>query len=410
MARDSTGLVGSHMNEMTQTTRSATRWAAAAGVALLCAALVWLAPPAWATTVTTAVQPAATVYGQSVTVAGTVDPAVAGQQVTIALDGTPVSAALTDVSGAFTATITALAGGAITATLDADGTAGPSVALRVVPGVATRLSATVPFGRSTLVVRVAPATYDGRLTVRIWHHSQVVARMALTVRDARTVLRIPTPGIGRFRVELMFAADGGLAARTKWAIVDVPWRRLAVGSSGADVKALLTRLAWLRIRIPAVTTRVSTNAADAIVAFQKAYKLPRTYVFGGDDWRTLDLARRPTPRFAAPALHIEIDKTRQILMVIKDGAVAGVLAVSTGAAGNTPEGSFSILRKNLYTTPLYGSGTLFCSMTFYGNFAIHGYPEVPAYPASHGCVREPEWVADWTYDQSVVGERVYVYH
>jgi N-acetylmuramoyl-L-alanine amidase len=374
------------------------------------AALVWLAPPASATTLTTTVEPAATVYGQSVSVAGTVDPITADQQVTIALDGTSVATALTDASGAFATTITAIAGGAITATLDADGTVGPPIALRVVPGVATRLSDTVPFARSTLVVHVAPATYGGRLTVRIWHHSKVVARMALTISDARTVLRVPTAGIGRFRVELMFAADGGLAARTKWVIVDVPWRRLAVGSGGADVKALLARLAWLHVRVPAVTTQLSRNAADAIVAYQKAYKLPRTYVFDGDDWRALDLARRLTPRFAAPSLHIEIDKTRQILMVVKDGVVAGVLAVSTGATGNTPEGSFSILRKNPYTTPLYGSGTLFRSMTFYRNFAMHGYPDVPAYPASHGCVREPEWVADWTYDRSVVGERVYVYH
>lgn len=374
------------------------------------AVLVWLASPAWATTLTTTVQPAATVYGQSLTVAGTVDPIAADEQVTIALDGAPVATALTDASGAFTTTIVAVAGGAITATLDADGTVGPPVALRVVPGVATRLSDTVPFARSTLVVRVAPATYGGRLTVRIWHHSKVVARMACTISDARTVLRIPTAGIGRFRVELMFAADGGLAARTKWVIVDVPWRRLAFGSSGADVKALLARLAWLHIRVPSVTSQLSRDAADAVVAYQKAYRLPRTYVFDGDDWRALDLARRPTPRFAAPSLHIEIDKTRQILMVVKDGVVVGVLAVSTGATGNTPEGSFAILRKNLYSTPLYGSGLLFRSMTFYGNFAIHGYPDVPAYPASHGCVREPEWVADWTYDQSVVGERVYVYH
>jgi lipoprotein-anchoring transpeptidase ErfK/SrfK len=48
-------------------------------------------------------------------------------------------------------------------------------------------------------------------------------------------------------------------------------------------------------------------------------------------------------------------------------------------------------------------------MTFHGNFAIHGYYSVPVYPASHGCVRVPMWLADWLYDRSFVGERVYVY-
>jgi lipoprotein-anchoring transpeptidase ErfK/SrfK len=34
---------------------------------------------------------------------------------------------------------------------------------------------------------------------------------------------------------------------------------------------------------------------------------------------------------------------------------------------------------------------------------------VPVYPASHGCVRVPMWLANWLYVQSPVGERVYVY-
>ncbi len=49
-------------------------------------------------------------------------------------------------------------------------------------------------------------------------------------------------------------------------------------------------------------------------------------------------------------------------------------------------------------------------MTFVGNsFAIHGWVSVPPYPASHGCVRIPIWTADWLYNQSPVGETVYVY-
>jgi lipoprotein-anchoring transpeptidase ErfK/SrfK len=48
-------------------------------------------------------------------------------------------------------------------------------------------------------------------------------------------------------------------------------------------------------------------------------------------------------------------------------------------------------------------------MTFHTHYAIHGFPSVPTYPASHGCVRVPIWIADWLYQQSPVGERVYVY-
>jgi hypothetical protein len=35
---------------------------------------------------------------------------------------------------------------------------------------------------------------------------------------------------------------------------------------------------------------------------------------------------------------------------------------------------------------------------------------VPPYPASHGCIREPLWVAAWVYDRSYVGEQLHVYH
>ena len=59
------------------------------------------------------------------------------------------------------------------------------------------------------------------------------------------------------------------------------------------------------------------------MAFQKAYRLPRTYVFDGDDWRKLDTAKVIAPRSKTPTTHIEVDKTRQILMVVKNGSVYG---------------------------------------------------------------------------------------
>ena len=36
---------------------------------------------------------------------------------------------------------------------------------------------------------------------------------------------------------------------------------------------------------------------------------------------------------------------------------------------------------------------LWYPLYFLRGFAIHGYPSVPAYPASHGCVRVPMWIA-----------------
>jgi hypothetical protein len=189
----------------------------------------------------------------------------------------------------------------------------------------------------------------------------------------------------------------------------VAWRRVAVGTKGTYAHILLQRLAALHFRVPGISWSISTAAGDSIVAFQKAYRLPRTYVFDGDDWRKLDTAKLITVRHASPATHIEIDKTRQILMVVKAGKPYGIIAVSTGRTGNTPVGRFHILWKAPSTSTWLGTATLWRTMDFYRDFAMHGYPEVPPYPASHGCVREPVLVADWTYRHSFVGETVFIY-
>jgi len=41
-----------------------------------------------------------------------------------------------------------------------------------------------------------------------------------------------------------------------------------------------------------------------------------------------------------------------------------------------------------------------------GGIAFHEFADVPAYPASHGCVRQATTVASWTYDFAYVGMHV----
>jgi lipoprotein-anchoring transpeptidase ErfK/SrfK len=52
---------------------------------------------------------------------------------------------------------------------------------------------------------------------------------------------------------------------------------------------------------------------------------------------------------------------------------------------------------------------MYYSLFFTGAFAIHGYHSVPAYQASHGCVRTPMWFAPGFYDRWVVGTTVYIF-
>jgi hypothetical protein len=363
------------------------------------------APP----TITWSIAPTAVVYGETITVQGTVAPATDGQTVTVAVDGATVATTASDAYGVFSATFVATVGGTVTATLD-DGTVGPPLTLSVAPKVTIKAGAALPWGVTKLSVTVLPATYAGRVAATVYHHGKKVAVAAGHPAAGKLVLKLHTPGVGAFSVRVVVAAVTGLVAPPLGkATLNAPWHRVAVGSKGRYAHILLTRLVALRFRVPGVSSRISAAAGDSIVAFQKAYGLPRTYVFGGADWRKLDTARLIKVRHKSPKTHIEIDKTRQILMIVKGGKPYGIIAVSTGATGNTPVGRFHILRKAPSTSTWLGSAILWRTMDFYGNFAMHGYPEVPPYPASHGCVREPMWVADWTYQHSWVGEAVYIY-
>ena len=363
------------------------------------------APP----TIAWSLAPTTVVYGATITAQGTVAPATDGQTVTVAVDGATVATVVTDASGVFSATFAATVGGTVTATLG-DGTVGPPLTLLVAPKVTIKAGAALPWGVTKLSVSVLPASYAGRVTATVYHHGKKVAVAAGRPVAGTLVLKLHTPGVGKFSVSVATAAAPGLvAAPLLKTTLNAPWHRVAVGSKGRYAHILLARLVALRFRVPGISSSISVAAGDSIVAFQKAYGLPRTYAFGADDWRKLDVARLIKARYKSPKTHIEIDKTRQILMVVKGGKPYGIIAVSTGATGNTPVGRFHILRKAPATSTWLGSAILWRTMDFYGNFAMHGYPEVPPYPASHGCVREPMWVADWTYRHSWVGETVYVH-
>ncbi len=360
-------------------------------------------------TLTYALSQPAINYGRTLTVLGTVAPATEGLEVAVAVDGVDVATATTDAAGAFSSGFVAERNCVVSARLIADGTTGPSLPLTVRPLVSTVTGDPVPFLPTRFAIRVTPADYDGIAVARVYHRGTLVGKVLGRVVDGKVVLRLPTPGIEWFKVECALRATEEYGRKEFTRNFKVPYRTLRVGSSGLIVEGLLTRLNQLRIRVPAIDRYFGVKDKDAVVAFQKTYRLTRDYVVNYADWRKLEFAKVARPRYASPTVHIEIDKTRQILMVVKEGKVRGLIAVSTGATGNTPEGAFRIKSKIPMSVSLFGTDLLPYTMGFYGEYAIHGYYSVPPYPASHGCVREPIWVCRWVYDRSFLGERVYIY-
>ena len=99
-----------------------------------------------------------------------------------------------------------------------------------------------------------------------------------------------------------------------------------------------------------------------------------------------------------------MDKTRQVLLDVVAGKVVRVVHVSTGATGNTPVGTWRV-----YSRVAGWSSVLWYPLYFLRGFAVHGYPSVPPYPASHGCVRVPMWIAPELYADHPTGTTVIVY-
>jgi lipoprotein-anchoring transpeptidase ErfK/SrfK len=94
-------------------------------------------------------------------------------------------------------------------------------------------------------------------------------------------------------------------------------------------------------------------------------------------------------------------------MVVEDGDVTAIFHVSTGKPSTpTHDGLFRVNRK----IAGYSAHRLYYPSYFDGNRALHGWPEVPTYAASHGCVRIPYWNALWVFDLATIGTRVAVYH
>ena len=361
-------------------------------------------------TLTCVVSAPAVVFGDAVTVTGVLDPAAEAQEIVVTFGGVEVGRVLTDAAGAYELTFTPRRSGEVVAVLGADpSVVGPARTVAVKPRATVSHGALVPFLRSTFVVKVAPTAYDGVVVLKVVHRKVTVGKYKARVRNGRAVFQVPLRGVDGFTLTFSLPAADGLAGRSIQTKVAVRARTLSAGATGPYVKGMLTGLQRLAIRIPGMGSTFTTQVKDSVMAFQKAYRLPRTYVFNTECWRRLDGARPIKPRYTSPSTHIEVDKGRQILMIVKGGKVFGLICVSTGATGNTPEGTFHIQQKHPYTTSGYG-GTLTRTMGFQGDFAIHGWPDVPPYPASHGCVREPVWACYWTYDQSWVGETVYIYH
>jgi PKD repeat protein len=339
-------------------------------------------------------------FGKAAVFRGALVPAAPRAPILLQRNGKTVAHARTNSRGVFRLKTRVRAPGTFQALFGQ--VASNTRAVRVRPRLTAHFTGSPLVGNPlALVARVKPAN-AGRLHV-------VVRKGNAKIFDGRASgtarVRLKTPGPLVYRVSVRVEPADGFTTTAVGLRTSVVMPQLTWGSKGPSVRYLEQQLTRLHYGLERVDGYYGQDDYDAVTAFEKVYGMSRDGTVGPAVWKRLETATIPLARYRS-GTHIEVDKTRQVLFDVRDGKVARVLPVSTGATGNTPSGTFHVYSKE----PGYNQKLMYFSMYFLGNFAVHGYPSVPSYPASHGCVRIPIWAAVPMYDTHGYGTTVMLYY
>ena len=213
-------------------------------------------------------------------------------------------------------------------------------------------------------------------------------------------------------------------------VAPAPTQLEAVGTGGGPATAAVqARLAELGFWNAAADGEYGLTTKQAVMAFQKYLGLDAT---GSVDQATADYLTNITERahgLADTGDLIEVDKTRQLLFVIRDGKTLLVLNTSTGnglpyeepdknspgemqtGVALTPDGLWKVTRERAEGWWEGDLGEIYRPKYFRGGIAVHGSNSIPNYPASHGCVRisVPAMDMIWAMDLMPKGLTVWVH-
>jgi L,D-transpeptidase catalytic domain/Putative peptidoglycan binding domain len=187
-----------------------------------------------------------------------------------------------------------------------------------------------------------------------------------------------------------------------------------------EIRAAEQRLADLGYWTGPIDGVWDAVSRQGLIAFQKIQHAKATGVLTRAEYNALLTAEPPRPReLSGP--HIEVDLARQVLFLVDgDGRVGNVLPISSGSGKTfhqngypethaiTPCGHLEVFATaaGWKTSPL---GEMYNPLYLVGGIAIHGSLSVPAYPASHGCIRVPMFASQRLPRMVPRGTRVFVY-
>jgi hypothetical protein len=263
--------------------------------------------------------------------------------------------------------------------------------------------------------RIAPYVPHQKVQIRVGHSGHTLRRRFFKVSE------IGHTGVGRFHmsspnlvrpgpfrvVALHHATPNQGSARVVSSKVGVHYPDLDPGDSGSDVSLFASLLRKRGYFAPHGSSYGSTLGL-AVLAFRKENGMDRTTNATSGIFRTLAKHKGGFPlRYPGAGKHVEVDISKQTMALANHGKAQYIFHVSTGApATPTITGHYNVYQK----TPGRLPDGMYYSSFWHGGYAIHGYPSVPTYNASHGCVRVPEVFAIFIYDWIPMGMSVYTYY
>lgn len=262
--------------------------------------------------------------------------------------------------------------------------------------------------------RIAPYVRGQKVRVRIWNGSRLAKQVTVDPKPTKTKKTATFRAkftAGRVAAIKVFAVKESTAAQaaaeSKGAEVTVVAPVAGFGTNSPFVALMQQKLAKHGYVVPRNGV-YDAATGDAVEAFRKMIRSERLKTL---DSKTVDALLRGQGafkiRYPDHGRHVEADLSRQVLALIDDGKVQRIYTTSSGASVTpTVLGNYRFYWKQ----PGVNNRGMVHSSYFIRGYAIHGYPSVPTYPASHGCLRVPIRDALSIYNWVQLGDQIDVYY
>jgi hypothetical protein len=268
--------------------------------------------------------------------------------------------------------------------------------------------------RTTAVGTLRPFVPGQSVRVQFVRGGKVVAGRLVPVHGAAGAgdgtfrLRSPRlvePGPYRVRVRKPATAEQ-VGARAATPPFRLRFPRLARGDRGHGVRLLHRLLRKHGYRAPR-GRRFTVATARAVLAYRKVNRMAWTRRASREVLARLARGRGAFElRHPRAGRHVEVDLARQVMVLADRGRPRHTFHISSGNPSTPSDrGRFRFYRR----APGYNGLGMLDAVYYNRGEAIHGYRFVPAYPASHGCIRSAIADARFIYDWVTLGMSIYVY-